>query len=133
MDDGTDLMAVMVWDPVDRTPFGAYGTSISPDGTMWDLNENDFSITSSGTWTSPATGIEYPSGWTVTIPTLDLSLTLEPVLVDSEFAGSSYTPAAYWDGEVRVSGTRQGQAVSGRGFVELVGYDPSQSDGYPAP
>jgi hypothetical protein len=30
---------------------------------------------------------------------LDLNLTLEPVLVDSEFAGSLYTPAAYWEGE----------------------------------
>jgi predicted secreted hydrolase len=133
LDDGSDLMAVMVWDPENRTPFATYGTSISLDGTMWDLNENDLSITSTGTWTSPATGIEYPSGWTLTVPVLDLNLTLEPVLVDSEFAGSLYTPAAYWEGEVSVSGTRQGQVVGGRGFVELVGYDPSQSDGYTAP
>ncbi|MEE8466239.1 MAG: lipocalin family protein [Dehalococcoidia bacterium] len=126
LDDGSDLMAVMVWDPTDRTPFAAYGTVILPDGTMWDLNENDLSISSSGIWTSSVTGIEYPSGWTLTVPVLDLTLELEPVLLDAEFAGSQYTPAAYWEGEVRVSGTRQGQAVGGRGFVELVGYDPSQ-------
>ena len=131
--DGSDLMAVTVWDPVDRTPFAGYGTLVSPDGAMLTLEQDDLSITSSGTWTSPITGIQYPSGWTLTIPSLDLMLELEPVLVDSEFAGSQYTPAAYWEGEVRVTGTRQGQAVGGRGFVELVGYDPRQSDGYPAP
>ena len=132
-DDGSDLMAVMVWDPSDRTPFAGYGTLVSPDGSVLTLEQDDVSITSSEVWTSPVTGIEYPSGWTLTIPSLDLRLDLEPVLVDSEFAGSRYTPAVYWEGEVRISGTRNGQTVGGRGFVELVGYDPSQSDGYPAP
>ncbi len=133
LDDGSDLMAVMVWDPSDRTPFAGYGTLVSPDGSVLTLEQDDVSITSSEVWTSPVTGIEYPSGWTLTIPSLDLRLDLEPVLVDSEFAGSRYTPAVYWEGEVRISGTRNGQTVGGRGFVELVGYDPSQSDGYPAP
>lgn len=128
LDDDTDLMAVMVWDPADRTPFAGYGTLVSSDGTVLTLEQDDLSINSSGVWTSPATGIEYPSGWTLTVPPLDLTLNLEPVLVDSEFAGSRYTPAAYWEGEVRVTGTRRGQAVSGRGFVELVGYDPRQLD-----
>ena len=133
LDDGSDLMAVTVWDPSDRTPFAAYATLVTPDGTVLTLEQEDISISSSGVWTSPVTGIEYPSGWTLTIPSLDLSLALKPVLVDSEFAGSRYTPAAYWEGEVRATGTRQGQAVGGRGFVELVGYDPRQLSGYSAP
>ena len=129
LDDGSDLMAVMVWNPSDRTPFSGYGTLVSPDGTALTLKQDDVSITSAEIWTSPATGIEYPSGWTLTVPSLDLRLELEPVLVDSEFAGSRYTPADYWEGEVRVTGTRQGRSIRGRGFVELVGYDPSQLDG----
>ena len=55
------------------------------------------------------------------------------MLVDSELAGSRYTPGAYREGEVRVTGTRQGRSFGGRGFVELVGYDPSQLDGQTAP
>ena len=133
LDDGSDLMAVMVWDPSDRTPFAAYGTLVSPDGSVLTLTQDDVSITSRRTWTSPATGIQYPSGWTLSIPSLDLSLELEPVLVDSEFAGSRYAPAAYWEGEVRVTGTRQGRSIGGRGFVELVGYDPRQLENVPAP
>jgi len=126
LDDGSDLMAVLVWDPTDRAPFAGYGTLVSPDGSVVTLEQNGVFISPIETWISPATGIEYPSGWTLTVPSQALNLELTPVLLDSEFAGSSYTPAVYWEGEVRVAGTRQGRSVGGRGFVELVGYDPQQ-------
>ena len=128
LDDGSDLMAVVVWDPSDKTSIAAYATLVSANGSALILAPDDVSITSRKTWTSPATGITYPSGWRLTVHSLDLTLELEPVLVDSEFAGSQYTPAAYWEGEVRATGTRQGRSISGRGFVELVGYDPRQSE-----
>ena len=32
------------------------------------------------------------------------------------------TSFVYWEGAVRVSGTRQGRPVSGHGYVELTGY-----------
>ncbi|PKB70429.1 MAG: hypothetical protein BZY87_10715 [SAR202 cluster bacterium Io17-Chloro-G6] len=129
LDDATDLMVVLVWDPSDRTPIARYGTLILANGPALILAQDDVSIMSHTTWTSPATRVTYPSGWTVTSPSLDLNLVLEPVLLDSEFAGSRYTPAAYWEGEVRATGTSQGRSVSGRGFVELVGYDPRQLGG----
>ncbi len=133
LDDGSDLMAVQVWDPSDRIPFAGYGTLVSADGSVLTLAQNDVSITSRRTWTSPVSGVAYPSGWTLTVPSLDLSLDLDPVLVASEFAGSRYTPAAYWEGEARATGTRQGRSIGGRGFVELVGYDPRQLETIPAP
>jgi len=133
LDDGSDLMAVLVWDPSDRTPFAGYGTLISPDGSVVTVEQKDVSITSTDTWISPETGITYPSGWKVAVSSLELNLELEPVLLNAEFAGSRFTPAAYWEGEVRVSGTRQGRPVGGRGFVELVGYDPQQLEPTPAP
>ncbi len=126
LDDGSDLMAVQVWDPTDRTPFSGYGTFLSANGSVLTLDQADVLITSETTWTSPDTGIEYPSGWNITIPSQELELQLEPVLMDSEFAGSRYVPAAYWEAEVEVVGTRRGNTVPGRGFVELVGYDPNQ-------
>ncbi len=129
LDDGSDLMAVLVWDPSNRAPFAGYGTLVLPDGSALTLPQDDVSITSHETWTSPATGITYPSGWTLRVSSLDLNLELEPVLVESEFANSRFVPAAYWEGEVRVAGTRQGRTVGGRGFVELVGYDPRQLGG----
>lgn len=126
LDDGTDLMAVQVWDPSDKTPFSGYGTLLLADGSVLTLDQADVLIASEETWTSPGTNIEYPSGWVITIRSQELELQLEPVLVNSEFSDSQYVPAAYWEGEVRVVGTREGNAVTGRGFVELVGYDPNQ-------
>ncbi|NQW23292.1 MAG: hypothetical protein HQ475_07605 [SAR202 cluster bacterium] len=133
LDDGSDLMAVLVWDPSDRTPFAGYGTLVSPDGSSLTLAQADISLTSHDIWTSPSTGIQYPSGWTLKVPSLDLSLELEPVLVNAEFANSKFTPAAYWEGEVRVTGTSREHSIGGRGFVELVGYDPKQLEPAPAP
>ncbi|MDA1129115.1 MAG: hypothetical protein O2913_10515 [Chloroflexi bacterium] len=133
LDDGSDLMAVLVWDPSDRTPIAGYGTLVSADGSALFLPQDDVAITSSKTWTSPATGVTYPSGWLLSLPSLGLSLELVPVLVDAEFSGSRYTPAAYWEGEVRATGTSEGRTVNGRGFVELVGYDPKQIQSGPAP
>ena len=126
LDDGSDLMAIQVWDPSDKTPITGYATLVPDNGPALMLAQDEVSITSGETWTSQASGISYPSGWTVIIPSLDLSLDLEPVRLDAELAGSQYLPAAYWEGEVRVTGTSQGRSISGRGFVELVGYDPQQ-------
>jgi predicted secreted hydrolase len=62
--------------------------------------------------------VRYPSGWRVRVPGLALELDVRPVLADQELSG---TPR-YWEGAVDVSGTRAGQGIGGRGYVELVGY-----------
>ena len=36
-------------------------------------------------------------------------------------------PVVYWEGAVTASGQAVDSEVAGRGFVELVGYDPSQT------
>ena len=60
----------------------------------------------------------YPARWTVTVPTADLTLEIEPYLADQEL-NLSYD---YWKGAVRVSGERAGSTVSGSGYVEMTGY-----------
>ena len=128
LDDGTDLMAVELWNPDGHQQFARYGTFVFADGTVRHLLEEDVSITSSDSWGSPETGIVYPLDWTVEVDTLDLNLDLTPVLENSEFGSSNFINTAYWEGEVSVFGTRNGEIVSGRGFVELVGYDPRQRE-----
>ena len=44
----------------------------------------DVTVHSLDRWQSPASGISYPSGWTLEIGTLGLSLHLTPLLADSE-------------------------------------------------
>ena len=47
---------------------------------------------------------------------------LKPVLPDQELNAAETTGATYWEGEVGVTGTRDGTPLSGEGYVELTGY-----------
>jgi len=125
-DDGSELMAALVWDPDGHQPFAGYGTHVAPDGGVRHLDAEDIRLTPKGTWTSPATGVVYPMGWDFSVGSLEMDLALTPAQQDAEFAGSRFVPAAYWEGAVSVEGTAGGTPVSGKGFVELVGYDPRQ-------
>jgi predicted secreted hydrolase len=49
-------------------------------------------------------------------------VSVRPVLADQELR----TTPDYWEGAVDVSGTRAGQNIAGRGYVELVGYAPER-------
>ena len=133
LDDGSDLMTALVWDPAGREQFATYGTFVAADGDVSHLAAEDVSMTATNSWTSPDTGIEYPADWRIEIGPLDLVLDLKPLVESAEFASSEFVPAAYWEGGVTVSGSRNGQAVTGQGFVELVGYDPRQLEAPFAP
>jgi len=100
-----------------RDPFSS-GTLIAPDGSTRLLAPDEFEIQPTGEWRSPRTGGIYPAGWTVTVPTVDLRLTVTPHLADQEMR----TSLPYWEGATRVSGTRTGQTLTGNGYVELTGY-----------
>lgn len=74
-------------------------------------------------WTSPHTGITYPSGWRITLPKYGLVLTCTPVLPDQELDTRRSTANIYWEGETRYAGTQNGTPIAGAGYVELTGYD----------
>jgi len=121
LDDGWDVMLYVVNGP-DGQPTITDGSLIAPDGSLRVLEGDDFSIEPSGTWTSSSTGVTYPSGWTITIPSADLVLTLQPTLLDQELDTRASTGQIYWEGDVSVGGIREGQDVTGVGYVELTGY-----------
>jgi predicted secreted hydrolase len=52
------------------------------------------------------------------VPKEGLDLLVEPWLAGQEMR----TSFVYWEGAVRLSGTRAGRAVTGHGYVELTGY-----------
>jgi predicted secreted hydrolase len=118
LDDGSDLMAFQLR-RADGQPDGfSSGSLVAPDGASRTLGPDDFTVTPSGEWRSPHTGGAYPSGWRVTVPSAGLDLTVTPLLADQENR-LSFT---YWEGAVDVTGTSNGQLVTGRGYVELTGY-----------
>jgi predicted secreted hydrolase len=94
------------------------GTYRAPDGTQQPVGATDFTVTALDEWTSPDTGITYPSGWQVELPAVALTLTLEPLVRDQEMDVSF----VYWEGAVAVVGSLAGAPVQGVGYVELTGY-----------
>jgi predicted secreted hydrolase len=98
------------------SPFDA-GTVMSARAATRTLAAGAASIAATASWTSPA-GARYPAGWMVRIPTERLVLSVQPLLPDQEL-DLTYR---YWEGAVRVTGTRSGRPVQGFGYVELTGY-----------
>lgn len=121
LDDGSELM-VFTLRREDGTidPFSA-GTWIAPDGSTQALARDAFDIRPTSEWRSPHSGAVYPAGWQVSIPALDLELTIAPLMSDQELNLSFI----YWEGAVAVNGRRGGNPVEGFGYVELTGYAKS--------
>jgi predicted secreted hydrolase len=121
LSDNSELMVFQIRrDDGSIDPFSG-GSFIAADGSVIHLEQNDFIIDVQDSWSSPrSTGI-YPARWTVSVPKLELILNIEPFLVDQEL-DVSY---AYWEGAVRVDGSRASQPVNGQGYVEMTGYASS--------
>jgi predicted secreted hydrolase len=116
--DDTELMLYFI-----RAPDGSYleeaGSFITPDGRTLPLKNEDITLTALGeTWTSPQTGAIYPMRWRVVVPKHDLDLTVTPTFPEQEMDTRASTGIVYWEGSVRVTGTREGV-----GYVELTNYD----------
>ena len=99
-----------------------YGTVVDGHGVSRPVTSGEFVVVPLETWRSPRTGIEYPSKWELSMPSLGLSVVITPVLRNAEFAAADRNVPAYWEGEVTVVGVERGAPMSGLGFVELVGY-----------
>ena len=122
LDDKTEVMVSVVRDG-ERKAVLSYGTFIDGVGQVTHLTQSQVRMDATGSWSSPTTGVRYPSGWTVAVPERDMLLHLEPVLVQQEMETTASVGRVYWEGAVRVSSTALGRPVNGVGYVELTGYD----------
>lgn len=117
LDDGTELMLYQIRRENGSVDAGSSGTFITGAGDH--LSANEYEMTPTGFWKSPATGATYPIAWSINIPGRDLQLTVRAVLPDQELR---LQPLTYWEGAVHITGMRAGKAVSGHGYLELTGY-----------
>lgn len=91
-----------------------------------ELGGSDFEIKPTSQWTSPNLGITYPGSWHVTVkaktgvPNLDLDY--KPRLANQELDTRKSTGQIYWEGDTAITGTANGQPISGDGYVELTGF-----------
>ena len=98
------------------------GAVFHADDSKTDLNLSEIEIKVLDQWKSPHTQINYPSKWQLLIPKLGIDLTIAPLINDQELN----VRYRYWEGAVDVTGTKQGQSISGQGYVELTGYQKIQ-------
>ncbi|MEM9688682.1 MAG: lipocalin-like domain-containing protein [Pseudomonadota bacterium] len=124
LDDNTELMFYSLRFKDGTQDPSSAGTFIAADGSSIKLAASDVELTVTDTWKSPAGG-RYPAAWTIAVPAMGLNLTVTPVMADQEL----FTIVRYWEGAVDISGTRFGDPVDGRGYVELTGY--ADNDGEP--
>jgi predicted secreted hydrolase len=96
------------------------GTIINPDNSTKKISVEDFEIQVDKIWKN-SDQVEYPNAWKITIPDLDINLEITPVIEDQEMD----LFFRYWEGAVWISGTVNGEVVSGYGYVELTGYAQS--------
>lgn len=99
------------------------GTLVFPDGRQSVIASEDFTISVLDEWSSPRTGITYPSGWQVSLPKHELTLDILPIIPNQEM-NVSYV---YWEGAINAVGEIAGESVAGRGYVELTGYGAGQA------
>ncbi len=119
LSDGRDLMVYRLRRADGTTDRSSSGTLVAADGSGRRLGATDFGIEAVDTWTSPASGARYPSGWRLTLPELAIDLRVTPLLRGQELDLSF----RYWEGAVEVRGTSASEPVTGQGYVELTGYE----------
>jgi predicted secreted hydrolase len=119
LDDGREIMLYIM-----RRRDGAvdvrHATLVEENGVASYLSPEEWSVRSTGAWTSPKTGIRYPARWSLSIPAESLELAIVPEIRDQENRSELPMGVHYWEGAVRVEGPDG--ARRGRGYVELTGY-----------
>ena len=126
-EDGRDLMYYQIRLQDGGVEPLSSGVLVAPDGGTTRILRDEIQIAVLERWTSPRTGAQYPSRWRVQIPEAQLDLTIEPYLSDQEMPFN----VTYWEGAVRITGTSDGEPISGNGYIEMTGYTANESTAVP--
>ena len=98
------------------------GTFVAADENYHHLTSKEFTITPKSSWTSENTGATYPAAWEIDLPNVDIHLELVPDFSDQELYHLRSISGSYWEGSVSIKGRVNGKPVTGKGYIELVGY-----------
>ena len=93
-------------------------------GRTTHLAAADFTLTASGQPVRAPSGAVYPAGWAISVPALQIELSVSTPL-DNQELSTAGAGIAYWEGLVDVAGTTRGTRVTGRGYLEMTGYKGS--------
>ncbi|MGB8886066.1 MAG: lipocalin-like domain-containing protein [Candidatus Korobacteraceae bacterium] len=123
LDDNTELMLYRLRHKDGSVDPFSSGTYVDASGKSTFLSDTDFNMQpGTETYTSPTTHGTYPIAWRVTIPSLGMDLQIRTALRSQEMAIRSIASLSYWEGAITISGTKNGTALSGVGYLEMTGY-----------
>jgi len=123
LDNDAELMLYQIRRKDGTADAPSSGSLISSEGNVIHLRREQIVITPLGSWHSKKSGATYPMGWRIAIPSFGIAITLQPVMKDQELVTRSSTRVTYWEGAVDAAGTFGNVAISGRGYVEMTGYE----------
>ncbi|KFI93474.1 mucin-1 (muc-1) [Bifidobacterium saguini DSM 23967] len=116
LDDGS---VISVLDSVGDTDTPRFMTVLNPDGSLTHSTAvKPFGACETRHWTSES-GQTYATRWDLEFPDFDAKLHIEPVIEHQEIT-SSMKKLSKYEGAAAVTGTFQGQPVTGRATVELI-------------
>ena len=119
-DDGADLMIYQMRLQNGNPDPSSSATIIAADGSSIHVPGSEIRMTPTEFWKSKATRANYPIAWRVDLPARHLQFTVRALLDDQELA---MNPLTYWEGAVDARGTVDGKTITGRGYLELTGYN----------
>jgi predicted secreted hydrolase len=70
----------------------------------------------------------YPVEWRLLLPSRAIDINVSAAFDEQELHTLESTGVVYREGSVRVTGTRGGKNVSGRGYLEMTGYSGQTLD-----
>lgn len=122
LDNGEDLIVYRIKDNSTGRVLRAEATLLRPNGTQ--TVDKSVTFTPGGEWLDPKSGIVFPQLFTVTMENIGYTLNFTPTF-DEQAIPTLGIGTAFWEGVVDVTGTaKDGSAIAGRGYRELVGYKP---------
>jgi len=93
------------------------GVLVDENGSSEPIKKEEVILSVIDNWKAQD-GTIYPSSWILQIPLNNIDLRITPAIKD-QFLDVS---VKYWEGSVKIEGTKNGNSVNGRGYVELTGY-----------
>ena len=117
LDDSTEIMYYQMRKKDGSPDVFSKGVIVNKTGEKDQLKKEDVELIVTDNWKS-STGVNYPSGWNLKIPSRNIDLNIKPAVSDQLLNVS----IKYWEGSVMIDGKKNNSKITGRGYAELTGY-----------
>jgi predicted secreted hydrolase len=117
LNDNTEIMYYQMRKKDGTADIYSKGIYVGSNGKSELLRKDDVQLNVFDYWSSPS-GSKYPPGWELKIPQKEVELKILPNLKEQLMD----VTVTYWEGSVSFEGSKKGEPISGKGYVELTGY-----------